>query len=145
MAELNSLRDSLVDEIKDLLNAEKQLTRTLPNLAKNARNPDFRAALESHLGETHAQIARLDEVAQLLEATLAEEKAAAEDEKCDGLFRFEPDFAGPTTFEPRPATAPTASWSLFLFDFLLKPAQRRRAWLVPFYFLSRFSPRWKHR
>jgi len=134
-----------------------------------AASPDFRAALESHLGETHAQIARLEEVAHLLEATLTEAKAAdetlsaladggfnqeamvveggaaAEDEQPDGLFRFEPDFAAPTPFEPRPATAPTAFWSVFLSDFLLKPAQRRRVWLVPFDFLSRPSPRWKPR
>lgn len=69
MSEMNTLRDSLVDEIKDLFNAEKQLTKALPKLAKNATNPDLRAALESHLGETHEQIARLEQVFELLDET----------------------------------------------------------------------------
>jgi ferritin-like metal-binding protein YciE len=69
MAEMNTLRDSLVDEIKDLFNAEKQLTKALPKLAKNATNPELRAALESHLGETQEQIARLEQVFELLDET----------------------------------------------------------------------------
>ncbi len=69
MAEMNTLRDSLVEEIKDLFNAEKQLTKALPKLAKNATNPDLRAALESHLGETHEQISRLEQVFELLDET----------------------------------------------------------------------------
>jgi len=69
MAEMNTLRDSLVDEIKDLFNAEKQLTKALPKLAKNATNPDLRAALEAHLAETHEQIARLEQVFELLDET----------------------------------------------------------------------------
>ena len=69
MAEMNTLRDALVDEIKDLFNAEKQLTKALPKLAKNATNPDLRAALESHLAETQEQIARLEQVFELLDET----------------------------------------------------------------------------
>ena len=69
MPEMNTLRDSLVDEIKDLFNAEKQLTKALPKLAKNATNPDLRAALESHLVETQEQIARLEQVFELLDET----------------------------------------------------------------------------
>jgi ferritin-like metal-binding protein YciE len=69
MAEMNTLRDSLVDEIKDLFNAEKQLTKALPKLAKNATNPDLRAALEAHLGETQEQIARLEQIFELLDET----------------------------------------------------------------------------
>ena len=69
MADMNTLRDALVDEIKDLFNAEKQLTKALPKLAKNSTNPELRAALESHLGETHEQIARLEQVFELLDET----------------------------------------------------------------------------
>jgi ferritin-like metal-binding protein YciE len=69
MAEMNTLRDSLVDEIKDLFNAEKQLTKALPKLAKNATNPKLRAALESHLIETQEQIARLEQIFELLDET----------------------------------------------------------------------------
>ena len=67
MPEMNTLKDSLVDEIRDLYNAEKQLTKALPKLAKNATNPKLRDALESHLGETQEQISRLEQVFELLD------------------------------------------------------------------------------
>lgn len=70
MAEMKTLRDSLVDEIRDLFNAEKQLTKALPKLAKNATNPDLRAALESHLAETQEQVARLEQVFELLDESV---------------------------------------------------------------------------
>ena len=63
----NNLRDALVDEIKDLYNAEKQLTKALPKLAKAATNDELRAAFESHLEETLNQISRLDRVFELLD------------------------------------------------------------------------------
>jgi ferritin-like metal-binding protein YciE len=69
MSELNTLRDSLVDEIRDLYNAEKQLTKALPKLAKNATSPELRAALESHLGETQEQISRIEQIFELLDET----------------------------------------------------------------------------
>lgn len=67
MSEMNTLRDSLIDEIKDLFNAEKQLTKALPKLAKNATNSELRTALESHLGETNEQISRLEQIFELLD------------------------------------------------------------------------------
>jgi ferritin-like metal-binding protein YciE len=62
-----TLHDALVDEIKDLYNAEKQLTKALPKMAENATNEDLRAALESHLAETETQIGRLERVFELLD------------------------------------------------------------------------------
>ena len=52
-----------------LYNAEKQLTKALPKLAKNATNRELRAALESHLGETNEQISRLEQIFELLDET----------------------------------------------------------------------------
>jgi ferritin-like metal-binding protein YciE len=63
----NNLRDALVDEIKDLYNAEKQLTKALPKLAKASTNDELREAFESHLEETHNQITRLERVFELLD------------------------------------------------------------------------------
>lgn len=63
----HNLRDALVDEIKDLYNAEKQLTKALPKLAKASTNDELRAAFESHLEETQNQIARLERVFELLD------------------------------------------------------------------------------
>jgi ferritin-like metal-binding protein YciE len=63
----DTLRDALIDEIKDLYNAEKQLTKALPKMAKNASNDDLRAALESHLAETDGHVERLEQIFGLLE------------------------------------------------------------------------------
>ena len=66
MAE-KTLRDALVDEIRDLYNAEKQLTKALPKLAKAACSDELREAIEAHLGETQGQITRLERVFELLD------------------------------------------------------------------------------
>lgn len=62
----NTLRDSLVDEIRDLYNAEKQLTKALPKLAKAATSDELRETFDTHLEETQAQIGRLERVFELL-------------------------------------------------------------------------------
>jgi len=62
-----TLHDALVDEIKDLYNAEKQLLKALPKMAKNATSEGLREALESHLTETQGQIVRLERVFELLD------------------------------------------------------------------------------
>ncbi|MBY0494899.1 MAG: ferritin-like domain-containing protein [Cyanobacteria bacterium] len=63
----NNLREALVDEIRDLYNAEKQLTKALPKMAKGATSEELREALESHLEETEDQVTRLERVFELLE------------------------------------------------------------------------------
>ena len=62
-----TLHDAFVDEIKDLYNAEKQLTKALPKLAKNATSETLREALESHLAETEVHIQRLEQIFGLLD------------------------------------------------------------------------------
>jgi ferritin-like metal-binding protein YciE len=63
----NNLRDALVEEIRDLYNAEKQLTKALPKLAKASTSDELREAFESHLEETEGQITRLERVFELLD------------------------------------------------------------------------------
>jgi ferritin-like metal-binding protein YciE len=63
----SNLRDALVDEIKDLYNAEKQLTKALPKLAKASTNDALREAFESHLEETENHVTRLEKVFELLD------------------------------------------------------------------------------
>ena len=65
----NTLRDSLVDEIKDMFNAEKQLTKALPKLAKAATSDELRTAFENHLEETRGQVAKLERVFELMDET----------------------------------------------------------------------------
>ena len=62
----NNLREALVEEIKDLYNAERQLTKALPKLAKAATSGELREAFESHLEETEGHITRLERVFELL-------------------------------------------------------------------------------
>ena len=67
MAEMNTLMDALVDEVRDLYHAEKQLVKALPKMAKAATSDELREALESHLSETENQVTRLEQVFELLE------------------------------------------------------------------------------
>lgn len=59
---LESLRDLFVEELKDLYNAEHQLLKALPKMAKAASSADLKRAFESHLKETKGQVDRLEKV-----------------------------------------------------------------------------------
>jgi len=61
-----TLHEMLVDEIRDLYHAEKQMTKSLPKMAKAATHEDLREAFETHLEETQEQINRLEEVFEAL-------------------------------------------------------------------------------
>ena len=67
MSEIATLREALIDEIRDLYNAERQLTKALPKMAKNATDPELRSALSSHLKETEGHVTRLEQVFKLLD------------------------------------------------------------------------------
>ncbi|HEY9248845.1 MAG TPA: ferritin-like domain-containing protein [Rariglobus sp.] len=62
-----SLKDLLVDEIKDLYHAEKQLVKALPKMAKAALDEDLKAGLAAHLEETKEHVVRLERVFKLLD------------------------------------------------------------------------------
>lgn len=62
MATQASLHDAFIEELRDTYDAEKQLTKALPKIAKAASSPDLRAAFEQHLAETREQIERLNRV-----------------------------------------------------------------------------------
>jgi ferritin-like metal-binding protein YciE len=59
-----SLRDLFVEELKDLYNAETQLTKALPKMAKAAQNEELRRALEDHLRQTRGHADRIEQVFQ---------------------------------------------------------------------------------
>jgi ferritin-like metal-binding protein YciE len=63
----DNLREALVEEIRDLYNAEKQLVKALPKMAKGAESDELREAFESHLEETEGQVTRLERVFELLD------------------------------------------------------------------------------
>lgn len=59
-----TFEDAFEDLIKDLSNAEKQLTKALPKMAKAASNDDLRAGFEDHLKQTEEHVQRLEQVAE---------------------------------------------------------------------------------
>ena len=59
---LDSLRTLWIEEMKDLYNAENQLLKALPKMAKRATTPELKKAFESHLEETQGHVERLDEI-----------------------------------------------------------------------------------
>jgi ferritin-like metal-binding protein YciE len=78
MAEPGTLHDAFIDELRDTYDAEKQLTKALPKLAKAASNPKLRDAIETHLQETQGQIERQEQVFESLD-----EKVRGK--HCDGI------------------------------------------------------------
>ena len=78
MAQAGTLHDAFIDELRDTYDAERQLTKALPKMAKAATSPKLRAAFEAHLKETQAQIARLEQVFETLD-----EKVHGK--HCDGI------------------------------------------------------------
>jgi ferritin-like metal-binding protein YciE len=63
---LGNLRDLLVDEVRDLYSAEKQLVKALPKMAKAATNTELKEGFVTHLEETEEQVERLEEIFKLL-------------------------------------------------------------------------------
>jgi len=64
---MSNLQDVMIDLIKDVYHAEKQLVAALPKMARAADADDLRAAFENHLGETRTHVKRLEQVFSLLE------------------------------------------------------------------------------
>jgi len=60
--QMDSFDKLYVDQLRDMYNAEKQLTKALPKMAKAASNQELRTALEEHLEVTKRQVERLEEV-----------------------------------------------------------------------------------
>src|SRR5258707_15055735 len=56
------LRELFVEQLRDVFDAEKQLVKALPKLAKAAESEDLAEGLRNHLEETQNQVTRLEEV-----------------------------------------------------------------------------------
>lgn len=78
MAGIDSLDTLLVEELKDTYDAEKQLTKALPKLAKKATAEELKAAFEQHLRQTEQHIERLEQVFESLELPV-------KGKKCEGM------------------------------------------------------------
>ena len=105
MAGIDSLQSLFEDELKDIYDAEKQITKALPKMIKKAGAQELKAAFEEHLQQTQQHIERLEQVFELLEMP-------ARGKKCVGMLRHgahhanRPSFSGssvrPTSTRPRP-------------------------------------------
>jgi ferritin-like metal-binding protein YciE len=62
-----SLRELYIDELRDLYNAETQLTKALPKMAKASSNDELREAFEEHLRQTSEHVSRLEQIFDNLE------------------------------------------------------------------------------
>jgi ferritin-like metal-binding protein YciE len=62
----DSLRELYVDELRDLYNAETQLVRALPKMAKASSNAELRQGFEEHLRQTSEQVSRLEQIFDML-------------------------------------------------------------------------------
>jgi ferritin-like metal-binding protein YciE len=78
MAEMGTLHEAFVEELRDTYDAEKQLTKALPKMAKAANSPELKEAIENHLEETRQQVQRLEQVFATIE-----EKARGK--HCEGI------------------------------------------------------------
>src|SRR5216683_2507233 len=63
----DSLRELYIDELKDLYNAETQLVKALPKMAKAASNDQLRQAFEEHLRQTSEHVSRLEQIFETLD------------------------------------------------------------------------------
>lgn len=75
---LSSLRDLYIAELKDLYDGEHRIIKALPKMADAANSPELRDAFQHHLEQTRQQVARLEQVFQMLD-----EKPKGE--KCKGI------------------------------------------------------------
>jgi ferritin-like metal-binding protein YciE len=78
IAKTGTLHDAFIDELRDTSDAEKQLIKPLPQLARGASSLGLRTAFESHLEETRGQVERLEQVFASLD-----EKVRGK--HCDGI------------------------------------------------------------
>jgi ferritin-like metal-binding protein YciE len=67
MANAGTMHDAFLEELRDTYDAEKQLIKALPKMAKAASSAELRTAFETHLEETRGHVDRLEQVFGSLE------------------------------------------------------------------------------
>ncbi len=75
---ITNLEELFFHELRDVLDAERQITKALPKMAKAAESDELRAAFEEHLEVTEAQIGRLETIFKSLDK-------AARGKHCPGI------------------------------------------------------------
>ncbi len=75
---INSLRELYVEQLQDLYDAENQLIKALPKMAKEATSDELREGIEEHLEQTKQQAERLEQIFERL-------GQKAKGKKCKGM------------------------------------------------------------
>lgn len=74
---LDNLKDLYVEQLRDLYNAEQQLTEALPQMVEAASHSELRQAFESHLEETREHVQRIESIFNDLGESPSGEKCEA--------------------------------------------------------------------
>lgn len=74
---MSKLRETFLTQLMDTYDAEKQLVKALPKVAKAAEHEELKNAIESHLEETEEHVARLERVFETLGETAKGKKCQA--------------------------------------------------------------------
>jgi ferritin-like metal-binding protein YciE len=59
---LETLRDLFIDELKDAYDAETQIVKALPKMAKAATSPELQWLFREHLEQTRGHVKRLEQI-----------------------------------------------------------------------------------
>lgn len=92
MASIETMDDLFLDELRDLYDAEKQLTKALPKMAKASVSGTLRSAFEEHLTQTEGHVQRLEQIFELLGEKGSGKTCAA----MKGLIKEGDEIAGDT-------------------------------------------------
>ena len=95
---MQNLAELLKDQLKDVYNAEKQLTKALPKLVKKAATNRLKEVFSQHLEETEEHVARLEQIGTRLGIRLSGKKCAAMEGLVEeGKEIIDEEDAGPVT------------------------------------------------
>ncbi|HZQ25681.1 MAG TPA: ferritin-like domain-containing protein [Terriglobales bacterium] len=77
-ANLESLRELYINELRELHSAETQITDALPKMIDAATEPQLKQALQTHLRETQGHVSRLEQI-------LNQARGKVDSRKCKGI------------------------------------------------------------
>ena len=77
MSSVNSLRELLIEELRDIYDAEKRLTKALPKISKASSHDELKSAIDAHLEETREHVIRLEQAFKALDTPARAKTCAA--------------------------------------------------------------------
>ncbi len=76
---MKTMEELFIDLMQDVYYAEKELTKALPKMAKEAEDKDLKHAFSEHLKETEGHVKRLDKAFEMI-------GKPAKGKKCDAIL-----------------------------------------------------------